>query len=158
VSKLDLKKLGRVIAMVGSSHDGEALTALRLADRMLRNAEMRWEDLLSPAHELEIATEAVAVLLAENTALKAEVEQLRTPGTMIATWSEVGAAISDTPRAAAWALELHRERKAWLTPPEIDFLTTVRDHWRGPLTPSQAPWFRSIMDRICTRTGLQPPS
>ena len=35
MSELDLKKLGRVIAMVGSDHEGEALTALRLADRML---------------------------------------------------------------------------------------------------------------------------
>jgi hypothetical protein len=75
VSELDLKKLGRVIAMVGSSHEGEALTALRLADRMLRDAGMRWEDLLSPAHELDIATEAAVVLLAENTALRAELEQ-----------------------------------------------------------------------------------
>jgi hypothetical protein len=157
VSKLDLKNLCRVIAMVGSSHEGEALNAVRLADRMLRDAAMRWEDLLSPAHELEVATKAAAVLLAENTALKTEVEQLRTTGTAIATWSEVGAAISDTQRAAAWALELHRERMAWLTPPETDFLTTVRDHWRGPLTPPQARWFCSIIDRICTRTGLQPP-
>ena len=84
MSEFDLKKLGRVIAMVGSSHEGEALTALRLADRMLRNAEKRWEDLLSPAHELEIATEAAAVLLAENTALKAELKQLRTTGTAVA--------------------------------------------------------------------------
>jgi hypothetical protein len=157
VSELDLKKLGRVIAMVSSSHEGEALNATRLADRMLRDAGMRWEDLLSPAHELEVATKAAAVLLAENTALKAEVEQLRTTGTAIATWSEVGAAISDTQRAAAWALELHCQRMAWLTPPETDFLTTVRDHWRGPLTSPQACWFRSIIDRICTRTGLQPP-
>jgi hypothetical protein len=49
VSELDLKKLGRVIAMVDSSRDGEALNALRLADRMLRDAGMRWEDLLSRA-------------------------------------------------------------------------------------------------------------
>jgi hypothetical protein len=66
VSELDLKKLGRVIAMVGSSHEGEALTALRLADRMLRDAGMRWADLLSPAHELDIATEAAVVLLGEQ--------------------------------------------------------------------------------------------
>lgn len=158
MSELDLKKLGQVIAMVGSSHVGEALNALRLADGMLRDAGMPWEDLLSPAHQLDIATEAVVVLLAENTALKAEIEQLRTTGTAVATWSEVGTAITDNQRAAAWALELYRERMAWLTPLETDFLTTVRDHWRGPLTPPQARWFRSIMDRICTRTGLQPPS
>jgi hypothetical protein len=150
VSELDLKKLGRVIAMVGSSHEGKALTALRLANRMLRNAEMRWEDLLSPAHELEIATEAAAVLLAENTALRAELEQLRTTGPAVATWSSVGTAITDNQRAAACALELHRERMAWLTPPETDFLTTVRDHWCGPLTLPQARWFCSIIDRICT--------
>ena len=68
MSELDLKKLGRIVAIVSSSHEGEGLTALRLADHMLRDAGMRWADLLSPAHGLHVATEAAAVLLAENTA------------------------------------------------------------------------------------------
>jgi hypothetical protein len=157
VSGLDLKKLGRVIAMVSSSHEGEALTALRLANRMLRDAGMRWEDLLSPAHELEIATEAAAVLLAENTALKAERDQLRTTGTTIATWSEVGAAIANTQRTAQWALDLHRYGRVWLSDFEVRFLSTCTQ-WDGCLTPKQAPIFRRVTERIAVRTGMTPPA
>jgi hypothetical protein len=157
VSELDLEKLGRVIAMVGSSHEGEALTALRLADRMLRNAGIRWEDLLSPAHELEITTEAAAVLLAENTALKAELDQLRTTGTTIATWSEVGAAIADTHRTAQWALDLYRHGRVWLSDFEVRFLSTCTQ-WDGRLTPKQVPILRRVTERIVVRTGMTPPA
>jgi hypothetical protein len=157
VSELDLKKLGRVIAMVGSSYEGEALTALRLADRMLRDAEMRWEDLLSPAHELGIATETAAVLLAENTALKAELEQLRTTGTAMTTWSEVGAAIANTQRTALWALDLHRHGRVWLSDFEVRVLSTCTQ-WDGRLTSKQAPIFRRVMERIAVRTGMTPPA
>jgi hypothetical protein len=157
VSELDLKKLGRVIAMVGSSHDGEALTALRLADRMLRDAAMRWEDLLSPVHELEIATEAAAVLLAENTALKTELAQLRTTGTAVAMWSDVGSAISNTQRAAQWALDLYHQGHVWLSDFEVRFLSTCT-RWGGRLTPEQAPIFQRVMNLVAVRTGMTPPA
>jgi hypothetical protein len=157
VSELDLKKLGMVIAMVGSSHEGEALTALRLADRMVRNAGMRWEDLLLPAHELEIATEAASVLLAENTAFRAELELLRTTGAAVATWSEVGAVIADTQRAAQWALDLHSHGRVWLSDFEVRFLGTCTQ-WDGRLTPKQAPILRRVIDRIAARTGMTPPA
>jgi hypothetical protein len=157
VSDLDLKKLGRVIAMVSSSHEGEALTALRSAGRMLRDAGMRWEDLLSPAHELEVATEAAAVLLAENTALTAELERLRTTDTATATWSEVGAAIANTHGAAQWALELHSHGRVWLSDFEVRFLKTCTQ-WDGRLTPTRAPIFQRVMDRIAARTGMTPPA
>lgn len=156
VSELDLKKLGRVIAMVGSSHEGEALTALRLADRMLRDAGIRWDDLLSPAHELEVATKAAAVLLAENTALRADLEQLRTTGTAIAPWSEIGPAITDTQRAAQWALDVHRHGRVWLSDFEVRFLITCTQ-WDGGLTPKQAPIFQQVIERIAVRTGMTPP-
>lgn len=156
MSELDLKLLGRVIAMVGSSHEGEALNALRLADRMLRDAGMRWEDLLSPAHELEIATEAAAVLLAENAALLSELKQLRTTGTAIAMWSEVGAAIADTQRAAQWALDLHRHGRVWLSDFEFRFLGTCTQ-WDGRLTSKQTQIFQRVMESIAVRTGMTPP-
>jgi hypothetical protein len=151
-----LKKLGRVIAMIGSCHEGEALTALRLADRMLRDAGMQWEDLLSAAHELEVATEAAAVLLAENTALKAELERLRTIDTATATWSEVGAEVG-TRSAAQWALDLHSHGRVWLSDFEVDFLRTCTQ-WDGRLTPKRAPVFQRVMDRITARTGMTPPA
>jgi len=155
VSELDHKKLGRIIAMVGSGQEGEALNALRLADRMLRDAGMRWEDLLSPVHELEIATEATAVLLAENTALKAELEQLRTTSTAVAMWSDVGAAVSDTQRAAQWALDLHRNGRVWLSDIEVRFLSTCTQ-WEGRLPPKQASIFQRVMEGIAARTGMTP--
>jgi hypothetical protein len=154
VSELALKKLSRVIAMIGSSYEGEALTALRLADRMLRDAGMRWEDLLSPAHELEVATEAAAVLLAENTALKAELERLQT--TVTATWSEVAAEVG-TQSAAQWALDLHSHGRVWLSDFEIGFLRTCTQ-WDGRLTSKRAPIFQCVMDRIAARTGMTPPA
>lgn len=155
MSELDYKKLGRIIAMVGSSQDGEALNALRLADRVLRDAGLRWEDLLSSAHELEIATKAVAVLLAENTALRTELEQLRTTGTAVAMWSDVGAAISNTQRAAQWALDLHRHGRVWLSDFEVRFLNMCAQ-WGGRLTLEQKPMFQRVMDRIAARTGMTP--
>jgi hypothetical protein len=155
VSELDLKKLGRVIAMVGSSHENEALTALRLADRMLRNAGLRWEDLLSPAHDLEIATEAATVLLAENTALKTELEQLHAAGMAIAIWSEVGAATTNTQSAAKWALDLQHDGRVWLSDFEMRFLTTCAQ-WDGRLTAKQAPIFHRVIARIAVRTGMAP--
>jgi hypothetical protein len=157
VNELDLKKLGRIIAMASSSHEGEALNAIRLADRMLRDAGMRWEDLVSLAHQLEIATEAAAVLLAENTVLRAELEQLRTTGTAVATWSDVGAAISDTQRAAQWALDLYHHGRVWLSDFEIRFLDTCAQ-WGGSLTSKQAPIFQRVMDRIAAHTGMTPPA
>jgi hypothetical protein len=157
VSKLDLNKLGRIVAMVGSSHEGEVLTALRLADRMVRDAGMQWQDLLSPAHQLKIAMDAAAVLLSENTALRAELEQLRTTGTAIAMWSEVGAAISETQRAAQWALDLHRQERVWLSNFEIRFLNTCAQWGGRRLPPTQAPIFQRVMDRVAARTGMTPP-
>ena len=141
--------------MVGSSHDGEALTALRLADRMLRDTGIRWEDLLAPARKLEIATEAAALLLAENNALRAEVEQLRTTGTAIAMWSEVGTALADTQRVAQWALDLHAHGRVWLSDFEVRFLNTCAQ-WGGRLTPRQAPILQRLIDGIVARTGVTP--
>jgi hypothetical protein len=142
--------------MVGSSHEGEALTALRLADRMLRDAGVRWEDLLCPAHELGIATEAAVILLAETTALKAELKQLRTTGTAVATWSEVGTASANAQSAAQWAVDLHSHGRVWLTDFEVSLLRTC-SKWDGRLTPKQMPVFQRLMDRIAARTGMTPP-
>jgi hypothetical protein len=157
VSELDLEKVGRVIAMVGSSHEGEALTALRLADRMLRDAGMRWEDLLAPFHQLEIATEAAAILHAENTALKSELDHLQDTGTAIAIWQDIGATSSNTRMAARWALDLHGSGRVWLSAFELAFLKTCTE-WAGHLTPRQRPIFQRIMDRIVERTGELPPA
>jgi hypothetical protein len=44
----DLDKFVRVIGLVGSAHDGEALTGARTAERLLRDGGLTWDELLKP--------------------------------------------------------------------------------------------------------------
>lgn len=158
--QLDLDKISRVIALVGSAHDGEAMSAARAADRMLRSAGMQWRDFIDPYRQCEIATEAARQLLTENNELRAENERLRAENgrsTAIAVWQEVGAPIGNTHATAQWALGLHRDGELWLTDFEVGFLQTCAG-WTGRLTARQAPTFRNLIDRIVDRTGLTPPT
>jgi hypothetical protein len=78
---LDLERLARVIAMGGSGHDGEALAALRQADRSIRAAGMTWHDVLLPGRLIEgLVAETERLrdeLIAVRTAKAAETKQLR---------------------------------------------------------------------------------
>lgn len=44
---LDRDKLIKLLGLTGSEHDGEALAALRRVQRMLREADLGWEDLFA---------------------------------------------------------------------------------------------------------------
>lgn len=54
-AKLDKKRLVKVLGMLGSRHDGEALNAARNAHAMLAHAKMTWAELLDvkPGEEPE---------------------------------------------------------------------------------------------------------
>ena len=54
-SKLDRRRLVKVLGMLGSHHDGEVLAAARLAQYMLGQAKMSWAELLDvkPGEEPE---------------------------------------------------------------------------------------------------------
>ena len=54
-AKLDRRRLVKVLGMLGSRHDGEALNAARTAHAMLAQSRTRWEDLLGvkPGEEPE---------------------------------------------------------------------------------------------------------
>ena len=153
---LDLTRFARVVGLLGSAHEGERSNAVTAGGRMLQAAGMRWEDFIEAHHRAEIATAAAADLLLENTALKAELEQLRRTGTAVALWNDVGAQVSDNRVAAEWALDLHRRGAVWLSDFEVPFLTRCTN-WTGRLTPKMQPIFQRIMDRIVERTGLTPP-
>jgi hypothetical protein len=153
---LDLTKFTRIVGMLGSDHEGERSNAVTLGGRMLQAVGMRWEDFIEAYRRAEIATEAAAVLLAENTSLKAELDQLRSTGTAVALWNDVGAQVSNTRTAAEWALDLHRCGRVWLSDFEVAFLTRCTT-WTGRLTPKMQPIFQRIMDRVVERTGLTPP-
>jgi hypothetical protein len=50
MSALDRERLARLLGMLGSDHDGEALAAARMAERLRRQAGTTWFEILaSPA-------------------------------------------------------------------------------------------------------------
>jgi len=154
---LDLTKLARILGVAGSSsQEGEALNALRLADRMIREAGMVWADFIDAAAERDLAKDTAVELQAEVMRLQAEIDSLRRSGNAIEVWQDVGATITDMRQAAMWALDLHRQERVWLSAKEADFLNTCAG-WIGQLRPRQQPWFSDLMTRITARTGLQPP-
>ena len=46
-------KLAKLLGMVGSCHDGEALNAARLADRLVREANLTWPAILGAGAAVE---------------------------------------------------------------------------------------------------------
>jgi hypothetical protein len=155
-SSLDLAKFARIVGRLGSAHEGERANAVTLGSRMLEAVGMRWEDFIEAYRRAEIATEAAAVLLAENTSLKAELDQLRSTDNAVAIWQDVGAQVSDTRTAAEWALAMHARGQIYLSDFEVPFLRRCTT-WTGRLTPKMQPIFQRIMDRIVERTGMVPP-
>jgi hypothetical protein len=155
-TKLDRQRLTRIVAMCGSRHDGEALNAVRLADRIIQKAGLTWEDLLAPYAQLQVAVEAARVLLDENTSLRAELERQRSNSSSFVEWREVGPASESIRAAAEWVLDLYVNRLCWLSAFEIDFVKRCMN-WVGALPPGEQPVFRRIVTRIAERTGLTPP-
>jgi hypothetical protein len=154
---LNVNRMAQLLGVAGSTaHDGEAVNAIRLTDRELRRANVSWGDLLAPYRELAIATQAAAVLLAENVELRAEVERLSatTRCGSVAAWQDITTAT--TQAAALWALDLHAGGAIWLNDFDEAFLRTL-SRWRGRLTPKQQPIFREIIARIIDRYGVEPP-
>ena len=98
------------------------------------------------------------MLLAENNALRSELEQARTAPASGSAWLDVrDATPAGTRKAALWLLQLHDEGRIQLNARfEHDFVKTCST-WRGPLTPKQAPIFERILQMIVERTGLVPP-
>jgi hypothetical protein len=153
---LDLQKLARIISMVGSAYDNEALNALRLADTMLRAAGMRWPDLLKPAEELAIVVEAAQVLAQENEELKAELARRRGAAAVALGHADdwyPGAAAQEKAR---WCLELHASGTFYLNRWELTFLNSVTE-WKGRLTKRQEPVFERLLRRVAERVGHSPP-
>jgi hypothetical protein len=153
---LDLQKLARIISMVGSSYDNEALNALRLADTMLRAAGMRWPDLLKPAEELAIVVEAAQVLVQENEELKAELARRRGAAAVALGHADDWYPGVAAQEKARWCLELHASGALSLKPWEQDFLNSIAE-WKGRLTKRQEPVFERLLHRVAERVGRSPP-
>jgi hypothetical protein len=59
IGQFDRARLAKLLALVGSDHDGEALSAARAADRLVRRAGLSWTEALSglTADRSGVATE-----------------------------------------------------------------------------------------------------
>jgi hypothetical protein len=158
VSKpLDLARLARVLGLTGSSMDGEALTAARTADRLVRDSGRTWADFIEAYKVAETATAAAAELLGENTAMRAELEELRSNGSAVAPWQNTGSGGSSAQTGALWALALYEQGAVWLSVDfEVPFLTRCST-WTGRLTEKMQPVYERIIARVASRTGLMPP-
>lgn len=52
---IDRERLAKLLGMIGSDHDGEALSAARMADRLVQEARLTWHEVLHVEYrELEI--------------------------------------------------------------------------------------------------------
>jgi hypothetical protein len=152
--RLDLGKLARILGMLGSDHGGERANAAELADRMIHDAGMTWSDFIGAARRADEATEAARQLLLENDALRAAAAEAAANGG--APWLDIGAAIGNHRRAAAWMLDLGNHGTIWLSQFATSFLGRCTT-WSGNLTARMQPVFDSILTRVIDRTALRPP-
>jgi hypothetical protein len=149
-------RLVKVLGMTGSSHDNEALIALRQAQKLM--GKLTWAELLTGNTAEPFRDQR------ENDRLRGENEMLRrTVATLVAKLA-AGAGAEEPRRNGAdnhqerarWILGLYETHALALSERELEFLQTVSG-WPGPLTEKQQSWFAGLLDRVVRRTGQQPP-
>ena len=149
MNPLHRRRLGQLLGMTASEHDGEALNALRLAQSFMRQHEITWFDVLVAAgdgelvaklrHDLDIATQACALLLAENEKLRAKAPEWQT--------TTVVASGRDHRSLALWCLDLANSGRIRFNDFEQRFLRSVAG-WDGALKAKQQPVFQRILERV----------
>jgi hypothetical protein len=140
------ERLVKLLGQAGSSYDGEAVTALRLAQKLLREQRLTWRELFDglPASRgdaaLQQMKQRVEILERENARLRGGQPQPE-----------------NHQKVAQWILGLAAARSVFLAPFEHDFLETVQD-WTGSLTEKQRPIFVRIVAKAVRCTGHEPPA
>jgi hypothetical protein len=159
------KRLAQLLAMGSSAHVGERANALGLADKLVRQHQLTWEEILHDGglhsdlvqqleYRLDIATDACKQLQIENERLR---HDLARAAKAAANGAGPGAVLlRDHARQAQWIIELHEAGDIQLRRRDREFCATV-SHWHGDLTDKQRPWFVSLLDRVCRTTGRMPP-
>jgi hypothetical protein len=142
---LDRERLARLLGMLGSAHDGEVVNAGRLAIRMLKEAGMTWEQVVTPTvngHDESVVIDAARALLAENERLTDEVEDLREQLQRSRARSLQTPSHWNEPKTVTEQIEQAIEWTARLTDWEREFATSIAGRWR--LTQKQ----RDRLDQI----------
>jgi Protein of unknown function (DUF2786) len=153
------QRLIQLLGMTGSAFDGEAVTALRLAQKLMREHRVTWEEMTVAAgnlqHQLDIATDACRQLQIENEELRANLARAARAAVNGAA-GPAAALLGDHAKQAQWLLGLHAEGEIRLSRFEHDFCESISG-WAGDLTPKQKPIFTRILGNVCRGTGKTPP-
>jgi hypothetical protein len=112
---LERERVARVLAMIGSSHDGEALNAARLAHQLITAAGLTWEEFLAQRENL--ATEAAQRLLAENEELREQNKRLRARATpqLPSEWTLPSTVAAQIEQAVEWTAVLNDWERKFVT-------------------------------------------
>jgi hypothetical protein len=151
-------RLIRVLGMTGSSFDGEALAALRMAQKLMAEHRIAWAELVTGNTAEPFRDQR------ENDRLRGENEMLRRAVATLVAKLAAGAGAEEPRRNGAdnhqerarWILGLYETHALALSERELEFLETVSG-WTGPLTEKQQSWFDNLLARVISRTGQQPP-
>ena len=116
---MDLDRLAKLLGMVGSVHDGEALTAARMADKLVRDAGMTWSQVVA------------------STATVAWIEPVTVAGACDACLRSV---VAWSYREAGFLMQLPRFQSP--SPKQLDWLADLLDRARsavGAAAPTATP-------------------
>jgi hypothetical protein len=138
--------LMKLIAMVGSDHDGEFINAARAADRLLRQHKLIWHHLLSSNRS---DTALVTVLQSELASAKQENQRLR--ARLATRRLSSGQSGEDHASQAKWALELHYQDGLALNACEIEFFESA-PHGPG-CGPNGSPVVRVMLEVLRGQTS-----
>jgi len=145
---IDLKRLAKLLAMSSSTHDGEVVNAIRLADSLLRKSGQTWDDVFHAFNELEAANSYARSLLSELNTARAEIVRLKAD--QIPRRTQPKLQLDEHQQVAEWALDLYEQRKIFLSSFEEEFLETVSD-WEGDLTDKQQAVYERIIEKLRVR-------
>jgi hypothetical protein len=149
---LDRQRLARILGLTGSAHDGEALAAVRKANAQIVAAGMTWNEILQPPVDLRIAVDAARLLLAENEALRNEIDRLRRAARDQDNWHSV----RDHRAQARWCLDLHADGEVCLDDLDQEFLSAI-SRWSGELPKGHEAILCKVVADLCRCTGRAAP-
>jgi pyruvate/2-oxoglutarate dehydrogenase complex dihydrolipoamide acyltransferase (E2) component len=155
---LDRTRLAKLLGMMGSTHPGEAINASRLANNLVREAGMSWEDILGkPTNGAEKTYTQDDLRYAYEKGRKegAEQERARIPQSNAAAFQRTNRQGQEWRDFAKEALELNNASgRVGLSPIEIDVLTKfLNGGWQKP-TPRQ---IETFFTKISNKTNLELP-
>jgi hypothetical protein len=168
MAKSKFNGLAAAIAMIGTDHKGirrddQVLNAVRAADKLLKDHDLRWVDVGQALVQRFDLLDAAQKLAQECDALRSEVERLRRDANANgggslgqALWQDTTMPRSVENKHAQWLLDLAGRGRIHLTSREAGFVQRCAG-WRGRLTLPMQDWLKDILRHTIARTGEAPP-